>query len=209
MRDISLGFFRKSGGSLLFGDMSDSFIPAHGGYAQLHSYQKAVVVYEATCYFTRRVFAEGDRTIDQMVQAARSGKQNIVEGSINSGSSKRSELFLTGVARGSLGELAEDYQDFLRTRGLNEWGHEHAGVRRLRDLNRHRPSEYQSFKAGIEHSNPEVSANVILGLTRVTCYLLDRQIVALEAAFLEHGGIRERMTAARQRRRGKGKGTGT
>ena len=97
------------------------FIPDHGGYQSLFSYQRAVVVYDATVAFCRDFLEKRDRTVDQMVQAARSGKQNIVEGSMASGTSKETELKLTNVARASFEELLEDYRDFLRTRNAAEW----------------------------------------------------------------------------------------
>ncbi len=101
--------------------MADGFIPAHGGYQELLSYQRSVVVYDATVAFCRDFFRKYDRTIDQMVQAARSGKQNIIEGSMASATSKEMEIKLTNVARASLEELLEDYRDFLRTRQAQEW----------------------------------------------------------------------------------------
>src|SRR5580765_7286683 len=97
------------------------FIPIHGGYRNLITYQKAEIIYDGTVYFTKRFFKKFDRTIDQMVQAARSGKQNIAEASMASATSKETEIKLTNVARASLEELLEDYRDFLRTRGLAEW----------------------------------------------------------------------------------------
>jgi four helix bundle suffix protein len=100
---------------------ADGFIPPHGGYQDLLSYQRAVVVYDATVAFCRDFLQKYDRTIDQMVQAARSGKQNIIEGSMASGTSKETEIKLTNVARASLEELLEDYRDFLRTRRAAEW----------------------------------------------------------------------------------------
>ena len=101
--------------------MTEGFIPPHGGYANLLSYQKAEIVYDATVYFCNRFLAKNDRTRDQMIQAARSGKQNIIEGSQASGTSKEAEIKLTNVARASLEELLADYRDFLRIRGLQEW----------------------------------------------------------------------------------------
>ena len=101
--------------------MSDGFIPKHGGYKQLLSYQKSEIVYDATVYFCDRCINKRSRTHDQMVQAARSGKQNIIEGSMASATSKEAEIKLTNVARASLEELLADYQDFLRTRGLRLW----------------------------------------------------------------------------------------
>ena len=132
-----------------------------------------------------------------MVQAARSGKQNIVEGSQVSGTSKELELKLTNVARASLEELLEDYRDFLRTRGLAEWTPDHPYAQRLRQLNRTPDANYETFKKGIEHPDPAICANVILGLVKVTNHLLDQQIRSLEKAFVEHGGLREAMTRAR------------
>jgi four helix bundle suffix protein len=177
----------------------DGFIPAHGGYRKLRSYQKAQIVFDATVFFCRRFLNKRDRTVDQMVQAARSGKQNIVEASQASGTSKEMEIKLTNVARSSLAELEEDYQDFLRTRRLLEWPPEHAYSRRLRTLNRTPNATYETFRKGIESSEPEIAANVILGLVRATNYLLDRQLATLEQAFLKEGGLRERMTRARLR----------
>ncbi|MCE5276611.1 MAG: four helix bundle suffix domain-containing protein [Planctomycetaceae bacterium] len=181
--------------------MSQGFIPPHGGYKKLLSYQKSEIVYDATVCFCDRFIDKRSRTHDQMVQAARSGKQNIVEGSMASGTSKEMEIKLTNVARASLEELLADYRDFLRARKLEEWTSEHPYARRLRELNRAPGAGYATFARGIENSDPAVSANVIIGLIRVCSYLLDRQIRELEAAFLKEGGLRERMTAARLKAR--------
>jgi four helix bundle suffix protein len=181
--------------------MSAGFIPPHGGYETLLSYQKAAIVYEGTVRFCERFVARRDRTVDQMVQAARSGKQNILEGSLASGTSKETELKLTNVARASLEELLEDYRDFLRVRGLSEWPLAHPYTRRLRALNRIPAADYGTFRKGIEHPDPAIAANVMIGLVKVTTYLLDAQIRSLEQAFLRDGGLRERMTRARLQRR--------
>ena len=173
------------------------FIPPHGGYQKLYSYQKAQIVYDATVYFCQRFLDVRDRTVDQMVQAARSGKQNIVEGSQISGTSKELELKLTNVARASLEELLTDYRDFLRLRKLAEWTPDHPYAQRLRQLNRTRGANYETFRKGIEHPDVAICVNVIIGLIRVTNFLLDRQIQALERAFVENGGLREAMTRAR------------
>ena len=173
------------------------FIPPHGGHQNLLSYQKAQIVFDATVYFCSRFIDKKDRTYDQMVQAARSGKQNIVEGSQISGTSKEAELKLTNVARASLEELLEDYRDFLRNRKLEEWGPDHRYTRRLRELNRTSGANYETFRKGIEHADPSICVNVIIGLIKVTSFLLDRQIRHLEQAFLEDGGLREAMTRAR------------
>lgn len=179
------------------------FIPPHGGYENLLSYQKAQIVYDATVYFCRRFLDKKDRTYDQMVQAARSGKQNIVVGSQISGTSKELELKLTNVARASQEELLDDYRDFLRTRSLAEWPPDHPYTLRLCNLNRTPGANYDTFRNGIEHPDPAICANVILGLVKVTSYLLDRQLKSLERAFIEQGGLREAMTRARLTHRAK------
>lgn len=177
--------------------MSHGFIPPHGGYQKLLSYQKAEIVYDATVYFCNRFIDKRSRTHDQMIQAARSGKQNIIEGSMASATSKETEIKLTSVARASLEELLADYRDFLRERALQEWPREHAYARRLRELNQIPDATYATFRKGIENPDPEITANVILGLIRVTSYLLDRQLRQLEKAFVQEGGLRERMTRTR------------
>jgi len=183
--------------------MSSGFIPKHGGYQQLLSYQKAEIVYDATVHFCERFIDRRSRTHDQMVQAARSGKQNILEGSVASAASKETEIKLTNVARASLEELLADYRDFLRVRGLQEWPRDHAYTRRMRTLNKIPNANYETFRKGIENPDPAISANVIIGLIQVTNYLLDQQIRSLEEAFLQEGGLRERMTRARLRERDK------
>ena len=181
--------------------MSDGFIPKHGGYKKLVSFRKAEIVYDATVYFCDRFIDKRSRTHDQMVQAARSGKQNIIEGSMASATSKEMEIKLTNVARASLEELLTDYRDFLRVRGLQEWPSDHAYTVRLRELNRVPDASYATFRKGIENTDAAISANVIIGLIRVTSYLLDRQIRYLEQAFVKEGGLRERMTRVRLRQR--------
>ena len=176
---------------------ADGFIPPHGGYQKLLSYNKALVVYDATVYFCDRFIDKKSRTHDQMVQAARSGKQNILEGSQASGTSKETEIKLTNVARASQEELLEDYRDFMRNRRIAEWPPDHPYARRLHQLNRTIGANYETFRRGIEHSDPQICANVIVGLIKVTCYLLDQQLRRLEKDFIKEGGLRERMTRAR------------
>jgi four helix bundle suffix protein len=182
----------------------DGFIPKHGGYRNLITYQKSEIIYDGTIYFTRRFFQKYDRTIDQMVQAARSGKQNIVEASMASGTSKETEIKLTNVARASLEELKIDYEDFLRTNKMPLWNKDHKLVTRLRELNKIPNANYDTFKKAIENENPEICANVMIGLIKVVSYLLNNQIKALEAAFIKEGGLREKMTKARLNIRNKG-----
>jgi len=181
----------------------ERIILPHGGYEDLLSFQKARIVYDGTVRFCERFFRKGDRTIDQMVQAARSGKQNILEGSEASGISRETEIKLTGVAKASFGELLEDYRDFLRSHGIEEWAKDHPYVRRLRLLNRQPNADYNTFKKGIEHPDPAIAANVMIGFIKVTKYLLDRQLAKLEQTFIQEGGLRERMTRARLARRAK------
>jgi four helix bundle suffix protein len=177
--------------------MTTRFLPPHGGYEDLLSFQKARIVYDGTVRFCERLLTKRDRTYDQMVQAARSGKQNILEGSQASGTSKETEIKLTNVARASLEELLEDYRDFLRVRGLEEWGRDHRYTKRLRQLNRQPNASYDTFKKAIENPDPAIAANAMIGLIKLTNYLLDQQIKQLEQAFVKEGGLRERMTRAR------------
>jgi four helix bundle suffix protein len=185
---------------------TEGFIPAHGGYRQLFSYQKSEIIYDGTVYFTNRFFNKYDRTVGQMVQAARSGKQNIAEGSMASATSKEMEIKLTNVARASLEELQIDYEDFLRTRKLPIWDKNHRLVARVRELNKSTPTPtYETFQKAIEHEDPEICANVMITLIKICTYLLNQQIKKLEIAFVKEGGLRERMTRARIDERNKKK----
>lgn len=181
----------------------EGFIPKHGGYRNLLTYQKAEIIYDGTVYFCNRFFHKYDRTVGQMVQAARSGKQNIAEASMASGTSKGTEIKLTNVARASLEELLIDYEDFIRTRKLTKWNRSHRYSKRFDELNRTPNANYNTFKKAIENSNPEICANIMWCLINVTTYLLRRQLYTLEREFLEEGGIRERMFKARVNRRNK------
>ncbi|MFZ1527958.1 MAG: four helix bundle suffix domain-containing protein [Ferruginibacter sp.] len=176
---------------------TNGFIPKHSGYKKLITYQKAEIIYDGTVYFTKRFYKKYDRTIDQMVQAARSGKQNIAEASMASATSKETEIKLTNVARASLEELLIDYQDFLRTNKLQIWPKEHRLTLRFRELNRTPDATYKTYKKAIEHEDPEICANSMICLIKIVSYLLSRQIEALEKEFLAQGGLRERMTRAR------------
>src|SRR6476661_7395972 len=129
--------------------MRPGFMPPHGGYKQLLSYQRSETVYDATVHFCDHFIDRRSRTHDQMVQAARSGKQNIAEGSMAAATSKEMEIKLTSVARASLEELLIDYRDFLRVRGLQEWPMEHPYVRRLRELIRTPGADYETFRKGV------------------------------------------------------------
>lgn len=177
------------------------FIPPHGQYRELLSYQKAEVVYDLTFRFCARYLKRGDRTIDQMVQAARSGKQNIAEGSKASGTSKEMEIKLTNVARASLEELLVDYQDYLRVRDLRIWDKDSPEALYVRKLGRKHPMTYEIFREICDTRPAEVVANIAICLIHQTNYLLDQQIRRLERDFVQEGGLRERMTRARLQQR--------
>ncbi|MDH4100451.1 MAG: four helix bundle suffix domain-containing protein [Nitrospirota bacterium] len=189
--------------------MPEGFIPPHGGYQKLLSYQKAEVVYDATVRLCERCFDKRDRTVDQMVQAARSGKQNIIEASVASGTSKETEIKLTNVARASLEELLADYRDFLRTGGHPLWEKSSKEALYVRRLGNNSNTSYETYRAYIETRPPQVVANIIICLIHQTNYLLDRQIRQLEKAFLQEGGLRERMTRARLEERARQAATKT
>lgn len=158
----------------------EPLIPQHGGYRKLKSFQVAQLAYDVTVRFCARYIDKRSRTHDQMVQAARSGVQNIAEGSQASGTSKKTELKLTNVARASLEELRLDYEDFLRQRVQAQWPREDAR------------------RAALIAARP---ANGALALLAVACTLLDRQIATLEKNFLEEGGFTERLYRVRTARR--------
>jgi four helix bundle suffix protein len=174
-----------------------NFIPPHGGYEELLSFQKARIVYDGTVCFCERFLSKRVRTVDQMVQAARSGKQNILEGSKASGTSKEAEIKLVNVARASLEELLEDYRDFLRVRKLKLWDKNSKEARFVRRLGSQENKSYESYRTYLETRPAEVVANILICLIHQTNYLLDQQLRELERAFLEEGGLRERMTRAR------------
>lgn len=175
----------------------DSLIPPHGGYRELKSFQHAELVYDATVKFCDRFIDRRSRTHDQMVQAARSGRQNIAEGSQASGTSKKFELKLVGVARASLEELLLDYEDFLRQRGHALWGKDHPTAQVVRRLAYEKNRTYMTYRPYIETAAPEVAANTVICLIHQTNYLLDQQLRQLEKAFLEDGGFTERLYKAR------------
>lgn len=176
-------------------------LPPRGDYHTLLSYQKTEVIYEITYRFCQRFLKKGDRTVDQMVQAARSGKQNIVEGSKAATTSKETEIKLTNVARASLEELLEDYRDFLRVRDLLIWDKDSSEARYVRKLSAQSSLSFEVFREYTGTRPAEVVANIAICLINQANYLLDQQLKGLEKAFLQDGGLRERMTQARLKAR--------
>ena len=179
----------------------NGFIDPHGGFRSLKSYQMAEIVYDATVVFCNRWIGRRSRTHDQRVQAARSGKQNIAEGSMASGTSKKTELKLVGVARASLEELLLDYQDFLRQRSLPLWQKDHPPAQKNRKLAYKNNRSYMTYRTYIQSASPEVAANTMICLIHQTNYLLDQQLRQLEKQFLEEGGFTEKLYRARLKSR--------
>ncbi len=197
----------------------EPLIPKHGGYRKLKSFQIAQLCYDATVRFCERYIDKRSRTHDQMVQAARSGVQNIAEGSKASGTSKKSELKLTNVAKASLEELRLDYEDYLRQRSLPLWPEDdprrkalvarrcttvEAVARWIEETHEHGgASSIQSIKStrSIQSTYPEIAANAVLVLIGVACALLDRQIQTQAADFSAQGGFTERLHRIRTERR--------
>ena len=182
---------------------SRPIIPPHGGYRDLKAYQTSEIVYDATVAFCDRFISKRSRTHDQMVQAARSGKQNIAEGSVASGTSKKFELKLVSVARASLEELLLDYEDFIRQKDLRLWEKDHPKAQAVRRLAWESDKSYKTYRSYVEDSSPEESSNTIICLIHQTNYLLDQLLKKLESEFLKEGGFTEKLYNARQRHRGK------
>ena len=172
-------------------------IPPHGGYRDLKSYQMAEIIFDATVAFCDGFIDRRSRTHDQMVQAARSGKQNIAEGSVASGTSKKTELKLIGVARASLEELLLDFQDYLRHQGLALWSKDHPTALEVRALSYRSDRSYSTYKTYFQAKEPEIAANAAICLIHQANYLLDQQLRALEKEFLEEGGFTERLYRVR------------
>ncbi len=175
-------------------------ILAHGGYRKLRSFQTAQLVYDGTVIFCDRFIEKRSRTHDQMVQAARSGVQNIAEGSMASATSKKTELKLTGVARASLEELLLDYEDFLRQRSMRLWDKNSTEALAVRNKYQSAPSD-PSDPYNLKTSSPEAVANTLICLINQASFLLGRQMQNLEQTFLQEGGFTERLYRERNRAR--------
>ncbi|MBO4871266.1 MAG: four helix bundle suffix domain-containing protein [Muribaculaceae bacterium] len=172
------------------------FIPQRGNYKNLAVYQIASCIYVITYHFANLVFSKGDRTIDQMVQAARSGKQNIAEASIDGNTSREMEIKLMNVARGSMHELQADYEDFLLTHGFTQWGNDDPRTIQMRNYARNH-NDPQIYLEKIKQRSPETIANVALTLIHQYDFLMVRLIERIKQRFLEEGGIKEEMYRAR------------
>ncbi|SFJ54677.1 four helix bundle suffix domain-containing protein [Desulfomicrobium apsheronum] len=172
-------------------------IPPRGDYQTLLSFQKAEVIYDITFRFAHKHLSRGDRTVDQMIQSARSGKQNILEGSKAGLTSKESEIKLTNVGRASLEELLADYRDYLRVRDHAIWDKDSKEAQFVRRLGRKVPHTFELYREFVETRPPKVIANIAICLIHQANYLLDQQLCRLEKDFLEQGGLRERMFQAR------------
>jgi restriction system protein len=180
-----------------------------GGYRDLRSFQAATVIYDATYWFCERYLEPRSRMSDQMVQAARSGRQNIAEGSRASATSSQTELRLMNVARSSLEELLLDYEDFLRHRRLKRWKPDSPEAMAVRNVGRNRPDaddqsdrtdptdQYAQYAEWLDHETPAIRANALICLINQANTLLDRQIEALEQQFIEGGGYSEQLATAR------------
>lgn len=186
-----------------------------GGYRSTCSFQTATLIYDATVWFCEKFLDRRSRTVDQMVQAARSGRQNIAEGSRASATSSQTELRLMNVARSSLEELLLDYEDFLRHRRLEQWAPDAAEARAVRQV----PQQYRRdqsdqsdqsdltdltdrerwslYSEWLEHADPAIRANALICLIHQANYLLDQQIARLEAEFIKGGGYSEQLATAR------------
>lgn len=173
-----------------------TFLPKRGNYHGLIAYQKAECIYDITFYFAHTHLDKSDRTIDQMVQAARSGKQNIAEGSAASATSAETELKLINVARASLQELLVDYTDYLRVHALEQWAMDSEKARQARQVcSRHNDTAY--YRTAIAERSAETIANIAITLIHQEDVLLRKLLQRLEDDFVRQGGIKERMYAAR------------
>ena len=203
-------------------DKDDGLIPKHGGYRKLKTFQISEVIYDVTVKFCEKYLNPRSRTVDQMVQAARSGRQNIAEDSVDSGTSKKIELKLTGIAKGSLEELKLDYEDYLRQNGFPKWEPDHPALVRFKKLRcanlegfrqwvaqealseEHGPTQTNTDKHGQTPTNTDNTvreslcpsvfvANGALSLLNLCIYLLGRQMNVQAEAFEKEGGFTERL----------------
>jgi four helix bundle suffix protein len=190
-----------------------------GGYRHTASFQTSTIIYDATYWFCEAFLDPRSRTNDQMVQAARSGRQNIAEGSRASATSSQTELRLVNVARASLEELLLDYEDYLRHRRLPQWDMESPEALAVRNVpdkfkraqsKQPKPTDltdltdaqrWELYSPWLDHKDPAIRANTLICIIHQANFLLDRQIASLEAAFIEEGGYSEQLATARLQKR--------
>ena len=173
-----------------------TFLPQHGHYRHLRVYQVTEIIYDITYYFTQHFLSRGDRTVDQMVQAARSGKQNIAEGNQAAATSSETEIKLTNVAKASLEELLDDYEDYLRVRNLTQWDGQHPRYEKMRAYARSKEfSDEYALKIG-QMSDEEI-ANLCITLIHQAMSMLHSLLSTMQKRFVTEGGIKERMHKAR------------
>lgn len=173
-----------------------TFLPQHGHYSHLRVYKVTEIIYDITFYFTQHYLAKGDRTVDQMVQAARSGKQNIAEGNQAAATSSETEIKLTNVAKASLEELLVDYEDYLRVRNLTQWDAHHPRYEKMRQ---HARSERirTDYALTLQRMNDEELANLCITLIHQAVYMLHKLLATMQNRFVTEGGIKEQMYRSR------------
>ena len=176
--------------------MNDDFLPQKGNYRQLRVFQLGNCIFALTYAFTHRHLQVGDRTIDQMIQAARSGKQNIAEGSVDGSTSKEMEIKLTNVAKASMHELLIDYEDFLLTHGMQKWKVSDKRIQQTRDYCYHH-MEPELYIRAVEERSAETIANIAITMLHQFDVLISRLIESQKRRFLKEGGIKEQMYKAR------------
>lgn len=173
-----------------------TFLPHHGHYRNLRVYKLAEIIYDITFFFANKYLSKGDRTVDQMIQAARSGKQNIAEGNQAAVTSSETEIKLTNVAKASLEELLTDYEDYLRVRQLQQWGKDHERLVKMRTYLKSQQfiDEYAIILTKL---NEEEICNLSITLIHQTMFMLHRLIETMQRRFITEGGIKEQMYKAR------------
>ena len=175
---------------------SENFLPQRGNYRNLIAFQKSECIYDVTVLFTRKYLSKGDRTVDQMVQAARSGKQNIAEGCAASTTSRETEIKLLNVAKASLQELLLDYEDYLRINNLAQWNVDNPRLSKLRTIcTNNNDSAY--YRGMFDKCDGEMVCNLAITLIHQTDVFLRKLIDRAKADFLQEGGVREQMTRGR------------
>lgn len=173
-----------------------AFLPQRGNYRNLIAFQKAECIYDVTVLFARKYLSRGDRTIDQMVQAARSGKQNIAEGCAASTTSRETEIKLLNVSKASFQELLLDYEDYLRINNLSQWAAPNPRLEKLRVIcSSNNSSAY--YREIFAKCTDEMVANLAITLIHQTDVFLRKLIERAKSDFLQTGGIREQMSRGR------------